>query len=61
MEQHSNMRILLHGSGGPNLNITTLKTIKLPFKIPSIYQGSKLDKYVRELLKPLIGKTKNAF
>jgi len=32
MDQHSNMRILLHGSGGPNLNITTLKTIKFRSK-----------------------------
>ena len=61
MDQHSSIRILLHGSGGPNLNITTLKAVQLPFKTPSIYSSSRLNKYVRELLKPLLEKTQQAF
>lgn len=61
LDQHSSPQILLHGSGGPALLITTLKSIHLPKKDLPIWINGSFMKHSRELLQPLIQKTQEVF
>lgn len=61
LDQHSSPQILFHGSGGPALLITTLKSIYLPKKDLPIWNNGIFMKHSRELLLSLIQKTQEVF
>lgn len=61
LDQHSSPQILLHGSGGPALLITTLKSIYMPKNDLHVWASGIFAKHSRELLSPLIQKTQAVF